>query len=148
MVITPTYWKRPLAAADTSAIATGSVASRSERSKQRQLSVSLGDLSSGDLLHLNKLKGRKKNLIFGKVMQACPLTYATTDTSADHGFAGRNMLVQSAIHSWGLYAAEPIEKEEFVVEYLGEYVRAAVAEVRFSIECCMHMSIGPSVATE
>ena len=45
---------------------------------------------------------RKKKLIFGK----------------------------SAIHSWGLYAAEPIEKEDFVVEYLGEYVRKAVAEAR------------------
>ena len=46
--------------------------------------------------------GRKKKLIFGK----------------------------SAIHSWGLYAAEPIEKEDFVVEYLGEYVREAVADCR------------------
>ena len=53
-------------------------------------------------MHLNELKARKKKLIFGK----------------------------SAIHSWGLYAAEPIEKEDFVVEYLGEYVRAAVADAR------------------
>ena len=101
MVITPTYWKLPLVEKPV-ALTGGSVASRAERSKQRQLSVSLGDLSGGDLLHLNELKGRKKKLIFGK----------------------------SAIHSWGLYAAEPIEREDFVVEYLGEYVRGAVAEVR------------------
>jgi histone-lysine N-methyltransferase SETD1 len=66
-----------------------------------QLTVSLGDLSTSSI-GLNELKSRKKKLIFGK----------------------------SAIHSWGLYAAEPIEKEDFVVEYLGEYVRAAVADAR------------------
>ena len=39
-------------------------------------------------------------------------------------------LAKSAIHSWGLYAAEPIDAEDFVVEYIGEYVRSTVAEFR------------------
>ena len=51
---------------------------------------------------INELKWRKKKLIFGK----------------------------SAIHAWGLYAAEPIDPEEFVVEYLGEYVRSTLADAR------------------
>ena len=104
MIITPTYWQPPAQASDAKvSLPGGSVASRAERSKQRQLSTALGDLSSASsILSLNELKGRKKKLIFGK----------------------------SAIHSWGLYAAEPIEKEDFVVEYLGEYVRQSVAEVR------------------
>ena len=53
-------------------------------------------------LQFNELMWRKKKLIFGK----------------------------SAIHSWGLYAAEPIDKGDFVVEYLGEYVRKEVAQER------------------
>ncbi|KOO27264.1 histone-lysine n-methyltransferase setd1 [Chrysochromulina tobinii] len=97
MVITPTYWKPPLAAENGPSLTGGSVASRGERSRQRSLHVGLSGL-----LDLNELKARKKKLIFGK----------------------------SAIHSWGLYAAEAIEKEDFVVEYLGEYVRKAVSEVR------------------
>lgn len=98
MVITPTYWKPPLATEHgPHSLTSGSVASRGERSRQRSLHVGLSGL-----LDLNELKARKKKLIFGK----------------------------SAIHSWGLYAAEAIEKEDFVVEYLGEYVRKAVSEVR------------------
>ena len=49
-----------------------------------------GEAGGPAMLSFNELKARKKRLIFGK----------------------------SAIHSWGLYAAEPIEKEEFVTEYL------------------------------
>lgn len=46
--------------------------------------------------------------------------------------AGKKKLIlaKSAIHAWGLYAGEPIEKEDFVIEYIGEYVRSAVAESR------------------
>ena len=108
MIITPTYWKDEPAAANSTAtinpVGSGSVASRGARSKQRHLSTALGDFSGGvsSLLSMNELTGRKKKLIFGK----------------------------SAIHSWGLYAAEPIEKEDFVVEYLGEYVRNLVAKRR------------------
>ena len=114
-IMTPSYWSGALALADQSALAGGSVASRGQRSAHRHLASSLGDLgvgsgakrrknepggtsarggasasSGGDassLLAFNELMFRKKKLIFGK----------------------------SAIHSWGLYAAEPIEKEDFVV---------------------------------
>ena len=37
---------------------------------------------------------------------------------------------QSAIHAWGLYAAEPIDTEDFVIEYIGEYVRTSIADAR------------------
>lgn len=123
-IITPTYWQGAQALNDAAALSGGSVGSRGQRSLHRHLASSLGDFGAhaskrrkpspgfdrGDeaqqavaaALAFNDLKNRKKKLIFGK----------------------------SAIHSWGLYAAEPIEKEDFVVEYLGEYVRKEVAEVR------------------
>lgn len=33
---------------------------------------------------------------------------------------------RSKIHDWGLVAAEPIEAEEFVIEYVGEVIRNRV----------------------
>lgn len=115
-IMTPSYWQGALALQDAkvAALHGGSAASRAQRSQHRQLVSTLGDFGGvgtkrkkGEaggpaMLSFNELKARKKRLIFGK----------------------------SAIHSWGLYAAEPIEKEEFVTEYLGEYVRKAVADVR------------------
>lgn len=119
----PSYWQPEKNHADERvALAGGSVASRGQRSEKRKLASTLGDLGVGSnkrkkrgsssnlqgiddeesALALNELIRRRKKLIFGK----------------------------SAIHSWGLYAAEPIEAGSFVVEYLGEYVRAAVAEAR------------------
>ena len=56
----------------------------------------------GEAFVFNELKWRKKKLKFAK----------------------------SSIHAWGLYALEPIDKEDFVVEYIGEYVRNAVADSR------------------
>ncbi|KAJ1517472.1 Histone-lysine N-methyltransferase setd1b [Coelomomyces lativittatus] len=37
---------------------------------------------------------------------------------------------RSGIHQWGLYALEPIEKDELVIEYVGEIIRQQVADVR------------------
>lgn len=37
---------------------------------------------------------------------------------------------RSAIHSWGLYAAEPIRKYEMIIEYVGERIRAPLADLR------------------
>jgi hypothetical protein len=37
---------------------------------------------------------------------------------------------RSAIHQWGLYALESIERGEFVIEYIGEVVRQAVGDLR------------------
>ena len=102
---------------EISAAATGAVgstvASRGIRKEQRLLSSitnalgggrrgSGGGGASGAALVFNELKFRKKKLKFAK----------------------------SPIHAWGLYALEAIEREEFVVEYIGEYVRNCVAETR------------------
>ncbi|KAG0599004.1 hypothetical protein M758_12G119300 [Ceratodon purpureus] len=55
-----------------------------------------------DLLRFNMLKARKKQLKFQR----------------------------SKIHDWGLVAAEPIEAEEFVIEYVGEVIRNRVTDIR------------------
>lgn len=55
-----------------------------------------------DLLRFNALKSRKKQLKFSR----------------------------SAIHDWGLYALEPIERGEMVIEYVGEVIRQQVADHR------------------
>ena len=60
------------------------------------------ELSTSDLLKFNKLKVRKKKLRF----------------------------LPSAIHDWGLFAMEPIEKGDMVIEYVGEVIRQSVAEER------------------
>ena len=99
-IMTPSYWQADRTEAAAVALQGGSVASRGQRSEKRKLASTLGDLGVGSgkrrkrggggdgaedesALALNELAFRKKKLIFGK----------------------------SAIHSWGLYAAEPIEKE-------------------------------------
>ena len=37
---------------------------------------------------------------------------------------------KSMIHDWGLFALEPIAAEEMVIEYVGQSVRPAVADLR------------------
>ena len=39
-------------------------------------------------------------------------------------------LTRSKVHSWGLSAAEPIQAEQFVIEYTGELIRLSVNAVR------------------
>ena len=39
-------------------------------------------------------------------------------------------LTRSNVHSWGLSAAEPIQAEQFVIEYTGELIRLSVNAVR------------------
>lgn len=55
-----------------------------------------------DYLKYQQLKGRNKHLRFGR----------------------------SQIHDWGLFALEPIEKNDLVIEYVGEVVRQRVADLR------------------
>ena len=103
-IITPSYWT---ATANEPPTAAGSVSSRGSRREHRHFTSTLGGFA-GDkgvatsALSFNELKWRKKKLIFGK----------------------------SAIHSWGLYAAEAIDEGEFVVEYLGEYLRSTLGDAR------------------
>lgn len=37
---------------------------------------------------------------------------------------------KSRIHDWGLFALEPIARDEMVIEYVGEVVRQAIADDR------------------
>lgn len=37
---------------------------------------------------------------------------------------------KSPIHDWGLFALEPIEKHDMVIEYIGEIIRQKVADER------------------
>eukprot|EP00854_Cymbomonas_tetramitiformis_P012874 gene12874-15214_t len=59
-------------------------------------------VKGGDGVDLGWLQERKKQLKFGR----------------------------SRLHAWGLFADEPIEAEEFVIEYVGELVRSAIADKR------------------
>jgi SET domain-containing protein len=37
---------------------------------------------------------------------------------------------RSKIHDWGLVALEPIEAEDFVIEYVGELIRPKISDIR------------------
>lgn len=37
---------------------------------------------------------------------------------------------RSRIHGWGLYALEPIAPDDMIIEYVGQKIRNAVADVR------------------
>ncbi|ODV97417.1 hypothetical protein PACTADRAFT_21644, partial [Pachysolen tannophilus NRRL Y-2460] len=81
--------------------------SRVNRANNRRLAADISAQkqmlgSETDILDLNQLTKRKK-----------PVSFA-----------------RSAIHNWGLYALEPIAAGEMIIEYVGECIRQAVAEVR------------------
>ncbi len=81
---------------------------RDTRINHRHLLSSLGQQTLGgtketsELMKFNLLKTRKKLLIFDK----------------------------SAIHDWGLFALEPIQADDMVIEYIGEIIRQKVADER------------------
>ncbi|KAJ3332740.1 U3 snoRNP protein [Blyttiomyces sp. JEL0837] len=58
--------------------------------------------NAADVLKYNQMKSRKKRLQFSK----------------------------SRIHDWGLFALEPIEANDIVIEYIGEIIRQKVADHR------------------
>ncbi|CAO3683984.1 unnamed protein product [Rhizopus stolonifer] len=58
--------------------------------------------AEADALKFHQLKERKKHLVFDK----------------------------SPIHDWGIYAGEPIQAHDIVIEYIGEIIRQQVAEIR------------------
>lgn len=37
---------------------------------------------------------------------------------------------KSSIHCWGLFADEPIQAEEMIIEYIGEAIRSSIADFR------------------
>ena len=80
---------------------------RNNRADSRRLALDLEQhkretLTDTDILHINQLQTRKKQLRFAK----------------------------SPIHDWGLYAMERIPPGEMVIEYVGEVVRQQVADHR------------------
>uniref|UniRef100_A0A1B6EXM1 [histone H3]-lysine(4) N-trimethyltransferase n=1 Tax=Cuerna arida TaxID=1464854 RepID=A0A1B6EXM1_9HEMI len=75
---------------------------RDARNEQRRLSTAYQKVTGSGLLKLNELKFRKKKLKLGK----------------------------SEIHGLGLFAAEPIPPNEFIIEYVGQKIRPIIADNR------------------
>ncbi|KIY49806.1 SET domain-containing protein [Fistulina hepatica ATCC 64428] len=69
---------------------------------QQALALSKGETAADLNFTFNQLQSRKKNLRFDR----------------------------SPIHDWGLYAMEKISRGEMVIEYIGEVIRAPVADKR------------------
>lgn len=79
-----------------------SVKGTSARTHRAKMRNLLAAAEGADLLKATQLKARKKRLCFQRSM----------------------------IHDWGLVALEPIEAEDFVIEYVGELIRPRVSDVR------------------
>ncbi|XP_029128251.1 histone-lysine N-methyltransferase ATXR7 isoform X2 [Cajanus cajan] len=74
----------------------------SARTNRVKLRNLLAAAEGADLLKVPQLKARKKRLRFQR----------------------------SKIHDWGLVALEPIEAEDFVIEYIGELIRPRISDIR------------------
>ncbi|XP_048130181.1 LOW QUALITY PROTEIN: histone-lysine N-methyltransferase ATXR7-like [Rhodamnia argentea] len=74
----------------------------SARTNRVKMRNLLAAVEGADLLKASQLKARKKRLSFQR----------------------------SRIHDWGLIAQEPIEAEDFVIEYVGELIRPQVSDIR------------------
>ncbi|PKA51108.1 Histone-lysine N-methyltransferase ATX2 [Apostasia shenzhenica] len=74
----------------------------SARTNRIKLRNLLAAAEGAELLKVTQLKSRKKRLRFQR----------------------------SKIHDWGLVALEPIEAEDFVIEYVGELIRRRISDVR------------------
>ncbi|KAJ7958021.1 Histone-lysine N-methyltransferase [Quillaja saponaria] len=74
----------------------------SARTNRVKLRNLLAAAEGADLLKATQLKARKKRLRFQR----------------------------SKIHDWGLVALEPIEAEDFVIEYVGELIRPQISDIR------------------
>ncbi|XP_020268336.1 histone-lysine N-methyltransferase ATXR7 isoform X2 [Asparagus officinalis] len=86
----------------------------SARTNRVKLRNLLAAAEGAEILKVNQLQARKKRLRFQR----------------------------SSIHDWGLVALEPIDAEDFVIEYVGELVRCRISDLR---ECQYEkMGIGSS----
>ncbi|XP_024031218.1 histone-lysine N-methyltransferase ATXR7 [Morus notabilis] len=74
----------------------------SARTNRAKLRNLVAAAEGADLLKATQLKARKKQLRFQR----------------------------SKIHDWGLVALEPIEAEDFVIEYVGELIRPRISDIR------------------
>ncbi|XP_057969195.1 histone-lysine N-methyltransferase ATXR7 [Malania oleifera] len=87
---------------ETSAPQLSNVKGISARTNRVKVRNLLAAAEGADLLKATQLKARKKRLRFQR----------------------------SKIHDWGLVAQEPIEAEDFVIEYVGELIRARISDIR------------------
>ncbi|XP_019107476.2 histone-lysine N-methyltransferase ATXR7 isoform X3 [Beta vulgaris subsp. vulgaris] len=74
----------------------------SARTNRVKMRNLLAAAEGAELLKASQLKARKKRLRFQR----------------------------SKIHDWGLVALEPIEAEDFVIEYVGELIRPRISDIR------------------
>ncbi|CAH1430088.1 unnamed protein product [Lactuca virosa] len=74
----------------------------SARTNRVKMRSLLAAADGADLIKANQLNARKKRLRFQR----------------------------SKIHDWGLVALEPIEAEDFVIEYVGELIRSRISDIR------------------
>ncbi|CAN1781580.1 Histone-lysine N-methyltransferase ATXR7 [Linum perenne] len=74
----------------------------SARTNRAKVRNLLAAAEGAELLKATQLKARKKRLRFQR----------------------------SKIHDWGLVALEPIEAEDFVIEYVGELIRPRISDIR------------------
>ncbi|KAK4751547.1 hypothetical protein SAY87_005029 [Trapa incisa] len=74
----------------------------SARTNRVKMRNLIAAVEGADLLKSSQLKARKKHLRFQR----------------------------SKIHDWGLVAQEPIEAEDFVIEYVGELIRPRISDMR------------------
>ncbi|XP_031404179.1 histone-lysine N-methyltransferase ATXR7 isoform X2 [Punica granatum] len=74
----------------------------SARTNRVKMRNLMAAVEGADLLKSSQLKARKKHLRFQR----------------------------SKIHDWGLVAQEPIEAEDFVIEYVGELIRPRISDIR------------------
>lgn len=76
--------------------------SQSARTNRAKFRNLVAAAEGAELLKITQLKARKKRLKFQR----------------------------SKIHDWGLVALEPIEAEDFVIEYVGELIRPKISDIR------------------
>ncbi|KAI9218999.1 SET domain-containing 1Bb [Blastocladiella britannica] len=57
-------------------------------------------------------------------------TVPIVSQSALKARAKRVKIAKSGIHAWGIFALENIDKDEFIIEYVGERIRQKVADRR------------------
>ncbi|KAJ3696523.1 hypothetical protein LUZ61_000228 [Rhynchospora tenuis] len=74
----------------------------SARTNRVKMRNLLAAVEGTDLLKISQLSSRKKRLRFQR----------------------------SKIHEWGLVALEPIDAEDFVIEYVGEVIRGRISDIR------------------